>query len=101
MTRRDDPVPLRDALAEVGRDLGMPAPDAISALTEAWPRIVGPALATHARVRSIRDGRCTIAVDGPAWATQLRYLEGALVALANEACGAVVVTAVNVVVERP
>ena len=31
------------------------------------------AIAAHAQVRSVRDGECTIVVDGPAWATQLRY----------------------------
>jgi predicted nucleic acid-binding Zn ribbon protein len=101
MTRRDDPVPLRDAVAEVGRELGMPSPDAIATVSAAWPKIVGPALAQHTRVRSIRDGQCTVAVDGPAWATQLRYLANDVIAHANEACGAVVVTAMSVVVERP
>ncbi len=34
---RDEPVPLRDAVAAVGRKLGMPAPDVFATLTREWP----------------------------------------------------------------
>jgi predicted nucleic acid-binding Zn ribbon protein len=101
MTRRDDPVPLRDAVAEVGRELGMPALDAVATLETAWTEIVGDALARHVHVRSIRNGECTIAADGPAWASQLRYLANSIVERANERCGAGVVTSVKVVISRP
>ena len=96
-----EPVQLRDAVAAVGRELGIPAPDAFAALTIAWPEVVGAALVSHAEVRSIRDGVCTIAVDGPGWATQLRYAEQQLVERAGHHCGPGVVTAIRVVVTRP
>src|SRR6185369_2098757 len=73
MKRRDEPVPLSEAIASVSRDLGMPPPDVFETLNAGWRDIVGAAIADHAQVRSVRDGECTIAVDGPAWATQLRY----------------------------
>ena len=101
MTRGDDPVPLRDALAKVGRELGLAAPDVVTTLVEQWADIVGPAIAAHAQVRSVRDGECTIAVDGPAWATQLRYGSSELVERVNERCGAGAVTSVKVVVSGP
>ena len=100
MTRRDDPVPLRDALAAVGKQIGMPAPDALATLMSAWPELVGPVLAQHATVRSVRHGECVVEVDGPVWATQLRYLASDLAARANERCGAPVVTDLKVVVAR-
>ena len=96
-----EPVQLRDAVAAVGRDLGIPNPDAFVALTNAWPEIVGEALVAHAEVRSIRDGVCTIAVDGPGWATQLRYAERQLVERAARCCGPGVVTSIRVVVPGP
>jgi predicted nucleic acid-binding Zn ribbon protein len=96
-----DPVPLRDALAAVGHQLGIPTADALAALENAWPEIVGEALAEHAVVRSIRDGVCTIAVDGAGWATQLRYAEARLVERAGRCCGAGVVTSIRVVVATP
>lgn len=101
MTRRGEPVPLRDALAAVGRDLGIPAPDALGALANAWPEIVGVDLVAHATVRSVRDGVCTIAVDGPGWATRVRYAEQQLVERTERCCGPGVVTSIRVVVTGP
>ena len=96
-----EPVPLGDAMAAVGRELGIPTPDALAAIANAWPEIIGDALAGHAAVRSIRDGVCTIAVDGPGWATQLRYSEHQVVERAQRCCGSAVVTSIRVVVTGP
>jgi predicted nucleic acid-binding Zn ribbon protein len=98
--RRDEPVPLSDALREVGRELGMPEPDALARLLDAWPEVVGPALAGHARVRSIRDGVLTVAVDEPAWATELRYVADDLAQRVSERAGGAHVEEIRVVVER-
>ena len=95
---RDEPVALRDAVASVGRELGIPEPGALQLLVSAWPEIVGANVATHASIRAIRDGVCTIEADAPAWATQLRYLETKLVERAAECCGPGVVTTVRIVV---
>ena len=101
MKRREEPVPLRDAITAVGRQLGLPSPDVLSTLDARWVEIVGPAIAEHAQVRSVRDGECTIAVDGPAWATQLRYASSDLVARVNQRCGPGAVTSIRVVVSGP
>ena len=96
-----EPVPLRDAVAEVGRELGMPPPHDLGALANAWPEIVGDAVAAHATVRSVRDGVCTIEVDDPGWATQVRYAERQIVGRAETCCGPGVVRSVRVVVAGP
>jgi predicted nucleic acid-binding Zn ribbon protein len=96
--RAADPVSLRDAVAAVGKELGMPPPTELSALVDAWPEIVGDAVATHASVRSVRDGVCTVEVDEAGWATQLRYAEQQVVERAAACCGPGVVTSVRVVV---
>ena len=72
-----EPVQLGDAVAAVGRELGMPAPDALATLAGAWPEIVGDAVVGHAIVRSVRDGICTIAVGSPT-AGKIRMLNSAL-----------------------
>jgi predicted nucleic acid-binding Zn ribbon protein len=95
---REEPLALRDAIAAVNRELGLPDPDALSAFVDAWSTIVGPALAQHAMVRSLRDGVCTVEVDSPGWATQLRYLEATVVERAAGVCGEGVVRAMRVVV---
>ncbi len=98
---RDDPRSVRDSLAAVARDLGMPDPDVLGALHARWSDIAGEQLSMHARPRSLLDGVLTVAVDDPAWATQIRYLEDELRARASELLGDGLVRSVRVVVERP
>lgn len=71
----DDPRPLSDALRSVRRDLGLGEPSHFDAITAAWDDLVGAPLAAHSRPRALRDGVLAIAVDGPEWASQLRYLD--------------------------
>ena len=99
--RNDEPVPLRDAIERVGRELGLAGPDVVDTLTAHWREIVGPAVAEHAQVRSVHRGECTIAVDGPAFATQLRYAANDLVSRVNDHCGEGSVTSIRVVVSGP
>jgi len=98
---RDEPVPLRDALAAVGKQLGVPPPDVVAQLEAVWVEVAGAALADHARVRVGRGGECAIEVDGPAWATRARYLAEDFRKRANEAAGMAVVSVVNVLVKGP
>ena len=75
--------------------------EALATSSSAWPEIIGDALVAHAKVRAIRDGVCTIAVDGPGWATQLRYSERQVVERVQRCCGSDVVTSIRVVVSGP
>jgi hypothetical protein len=93
-----DPSPLSAPLAAIRAELGLPDPDAIGRLRTAWPELVGPELAPHTRIRTLRDGTLTVAVDAPAWATPLRYQRAGLVARAAEVCGDLV-REVHVVVD--
>ncbi len=97
----DEPTPLRDTLAEVGAQLGLPDPGPLETLTRHWATVVGPAIAAHTRVGAVRDGVLTVVVDAAAWATQLRYLEGEVVRRAAETVGPGVVEGVRVRVEGP
>jgi predicted nucleic acid-binding Zn ribbon protein len=97
----DEPVPLRDTLAAVQRDLGAPSPDAFAVVEAVWREVAGPELATRARVRSVRDGECTIEVDGGVWATRTRYVTGGLLEAANARLGKPILAAVKVVVIGP
>jgi predicted nucleic acid-binding Zn ribbon protein len=91
-----DPVPLADALAAVGEELGLPSGDAFATLVARWDEVVGSDVAAHAHLESVRDGVATVAVDDPLWASQLRYLETAMVDRAATVVGADVVRAVRV-----
>ena len=93
-----DPVPLADALAEVGADFGLADPGVIGVLQERWAEIVGPAIAPNARLRALRGSTLTIAVETGAWATQLRYLEPEMLGRISAIVGDDVIDAVRVVV---
>jgi predicted nucleic acid-binding Zn ribbon protein len=89
-------MPLADALAAVSEELGLPAGNPMRDLDEHWHEVVGPDVAAHARLDSVRDATVTITVDGPIWATQLRYLERTIVERAATLLGPEIVTAVKV-----
>jgi predicted nucleic acid-binding Zn ribbon protein len=70
---------LGDALARVRAELGLPEPSALDTLDAHWSEIVGADVAAHARLESVRDGVATVTADSTLWASQLRYLEAAIV----------------------
>ena len=76
-----------------------PGSTALSTLQAVWEDVVGASFAAHARPHKLAGGTLVIAVDDPAWATQLRYLEGDLVARCNEVLGTAAVTATRTVVK--
>ena len=92
----DEPVQLSDALAAVGKELGLAPGNVHGELDAHWIDVVGADVAAHARLVSVRDGVLTVAVDDPIWATQLRYLETAVVQRAAALVGPDAVTAVRV-----
>jgi predicted nucleic acid-binding Zn ribbon protein len=52
-----------------------------------WPEIVGAQMAAHTRPLAVRAGRLLVAVDDPAWAPQVRFLEAQIVARVREVLG--------------
>jgi len=94
--REDAFTPLAAALARVRDELGLPESSAFDALSERWSEIVGVDIAAHARLDSVRDGIATVTADGPIWATQLRYLETAIVEGAAAVAGPGVVDSIRV-----
>ncbi len=97
----DDPIPLSDALKKVGAEFGLAPGDAHGTLDTRWSEVMGADVAEHAHLVSVREGTLTVAVDDPIWATQLRYLEPAVVTRATALLGPGVVTRVKVRVGRP
>ena len=93
----EDPGPRRlgESLERV-----VPGGRAFTTLLREWSALVGDNLANHAHPSALHASTLVIAVDDPAWATQLKYLETDLVTRCAEALGAGVVTDIRVVV-RP
>jgi predicted nucleic acid-binding Zn ribbon protein len=97
----DDPRPLRDSLAEVSADLGLPEPDALAYLIRDWEKLVGSEVAPHCRLTSLRDGVLRVTVDTAPRGTQLRYREAELVERAQALLGPDVVRELRVRVGAP
>jgi len=90
--------PLQESLAEVAADLRLDAPDVLAAVLSRWSLVVGEAVAAHTRPRTLREGVLVVEVDTPAWATQFRYLENALLKRLGRKIRPGAVTGIRVVV---
>jgi predicted nucleic acid-binding Zn ribbon protein len=85
----------------VRAEFGLPDGDALRTLVERWPEVVGDDVAAHARLDALRDGTLVIVADDPIWASQLRYLEAAILERANGLAGAPLADSVRVRVSPP
>lgn len=85
-----------DGVDQVLRHLGAPSRGALNALFTRWSELVGPRVAEHAELVGIADGRLTVRVDDPAWASQIRWLEQELVTRAAAIVGPDVVSGIDV-----
>ena len=95
-----DPKGLGSSLDRVARRLGAPTAQALSGLFQRWDELVGPSIAAHARPVSLRRGNLRVEVDSSAWATQLRYMTGELVARCCEELGDGAVKKIDIHVAR-
>lgn len=63
--------PVAGALGTVLRRLGLDGAALTDRIEAEWLRVVGPAVALHARPGPLQDGRLTIYVDSPVWLSEL------------------------------
>ena len=82
-----DPKKLSELLDRTTKRLGGPSSGTTSAVFSRWEQVVGPDIAGHARPVSLHRGALVLAVDHPAWATQLRYMTSELLTRVGEATG--------------
>lgn len=58
--------------------LGAPPAPVLTRIAERWPDLVGPAAAPHCHPGRLVDGTLHIDVDAPAWASQMRWQQQAV-----------------------
>jgi hypothetical protein len=63
--------PVAGVLGGVLRRLGLDGLALSDKIEAEWPRVVGAAVARHARPGPFQDGRLTIYVDSPVWLSEL------------------------------
>jgi predicted nucleic acid-binding Zn ribbon protein len=68
-----DPRPVGASLDAIAQRLGAPKASALTAIFDRWTDVVGAAIAAHAQPRTLKKGTLVIAVDDPAWASELRF----------------------------
>ena len=81
-----DPVPLSESLGGLVRSLRGPAKHEDATVSSSslggvfgrWNEAVAEAVARHVQPVRLDGARLVVEVDDPAWATQLRFLEGNL-----------------------
>jgi hypothetical protein len=54
---------------------------------ELWPKVVGEAIAVHARAEGVREDTLLVVTDSPVWSHQLQLLAAELLAKLRDAVG--------------
>ena len=90
-----DPKRVSESLDRIARRLGGPTAGVTAAVFSRWEELVGDDIAAHARPVSLRGGVLTLAVDHPAWATQLRFMTSELIGRIEAGTGSSEVTAIH------
>jgi predicted nucleic acid-binding Zn ribbon protein len=91
-----EPSPVTAGLDRLVKGLGGPSADTVRGVFGRWPELVGEQIAAHTRPLSMRDGALHVAVDDPAWAPQLRFLEADIVRRVGEVLGSSDITRIEV-----
>jgi predicted nucleic acid-binding Zn ribbon protein len=89
-----------EALPAVLREIGLAEKVAAYQAVANWPAIVGKAIARHATALRVEDRTLVVAVDSPAWMTQLFYLQGQILDKISRQSGAGLITEVRFVLKR-
>jgi predicted nucleic acid-binding Zn ribbon protein len=94
-------MPIGEATRRLLRARGLEATVTLAEVLAAWEVVVGPQVASHARPAGLHANTITIEVDEPAWATQLQFLSGTILAGLSERLGDSAPTSVSIRVGRP
>ena len=75
-----DPQPLGRLASRIAVENGWNGRLSSGRVFGGWDRLVGEEVAEHAQPVSLKDGELTVRASSTAWATQLRLLQGQLIA---------------------
>ncbi|OBI81687.1 DUF721 family protein [Mycobacterium sp. E740] len=92
-----DPQPLGTAASDVARSRGWSGRVAEGGVFGRWAAVVGEGIAAHATPTSLNDGVLTISAESTAWATQLRMVQGQVLAKIADAVGDGVVKSLKII----
>lgn len=81
------PRPVGQSIDRLVRNLGGPSAQTVEGVFGRWNEIVGEQVAAHTRPLSLRKESLVVAVDDPAWAPELRFLEPEILRRVREVLG--------------
>jgi predicted nucleic acid-binding Zn ribbon protein len=84
----EGPRRVSESLEALSERLGTGAADTLRVVFGRWEQVVGPAMAAHVRPLRLHDGVLVVAVDHPAWATEVRQLAPQILGRLGEVCAA-------------
>ena len=91
---------MKEALDQVASRLKVPRSQVLKMVFEAWDELVGSVMAAHSSPVRLVGGELVVAVDDPAWATEMRFFGAELINRINAAAEEEAVTSLTVKV-RP
>jgi predicted nucleic acid-binding Zn ribbon protein len=91
-----DPQPLGKLARDLAKKRGWSAHVAEGTVFGHWPAVVGQQIADHATPIGLSEGVLSVAAESTAWATQLRMVQGQLLAKIAAAVGNGVVTSLKI-----
>lgn len=91
-----DPQPLGRLAGDLAKTRGWSGRVAEGSVFGRWQEVVGEDIAAHAAPTALRDGVLHISAESTAWATQLRMVQGQLLAKIAAAVGDGVVTSLRI-----
>lgn len=91
-----DPQPLGNLARDLAKKRGWSAQVAEGTVLGDWLSVVGHQIADHATPTALNDGVLSVAAESTAWATQLRMIQGQLLAKIAAAVGNGVVTSLKI-----
>ena len=84
---RSKPRPARDVLVQFLNGVGLLPLVAQVRLAEAWPAVVGAAVALHTWTEGVVDGEVRVAVDHPVWKQELHLRQNEVLARLSRSLG--------------
>lgn len=76
--------------------LKVPRGQVLKMVFDRWDELVGSVLAAHSSPVRLVEGELVVAVDDPAWAAEMRFFGGELIARINAAAEEEAVTSLRV-----
>ena len=91
-----DPQPLGKLTGRLAKDHGWEPKISEGALFALWPSVVGEDIAAHAEPERLTESVLYVRAESTAWATQLRYMQGQILAKIAKSVGHNVVTSLRI-----